>query len=96
MFSNCVPGTGNGAFGGNITASGLWIPEAWGREHGGPTIWMNLLLKVKFKPPRSNKGVQGAHPHQSLSTRSMDSHHDAAPSPGVPCPQGLWGKYTAP
>lgn len=87
------PGTRKGAFGVGKHDSQL---DSGSLKRGGPTVRMNLRRKAKFKPPWSNKGVQGTHPHQPLSTRGWTSHHGAGPSPGAPRPQSLWGKYTAP
>ena len=42
-----------------LRPGGLWFPEVWGCGHGGPTVWMNQILKEKFKLLWWNKGGTG-------------------------------------
>lgn len=62
MFSIREPGTRNGAFrvGKHYSRVDFRFLDVRGHELGGPTVWVSLLLTVKFQPPWSNKGGMGS------------------------------------
>lgn len=78
---------------GPLQPGGFWFREVWGHRHGGPTVWMNLILKAKFKPLWMNKGgtryLNARHP----APEAWPSHREAGHSP---TPTRPMGKHTAP